>query len=61
MLDERTFYVPQYFKKEVIENPGSATTYKYTPIEGRYWDEREKGKWEHSPKIFDDGCKEFYR
>ena len=61
MYNERTFYEPQYFKKEIIEKEGSETQYKYTPIAGKYWAEREMGTWENAPKIFEDGCKEFYK
>ena len=61
MYNERTFYVPQYFKKEVIETEGIEKEYKYTPIKGKYWAEREKGTWENAPRIFDDDCKEFYQ
>ena len=61
--DDRTFYIPKHFKKEIIEskNPKEGNSYKYTPLDGKYWAERATGTWENTPKIFDDDCKEFYQ
>lgn len=61
MFDERTFYVPRFFDKEVIETPGEPISYKFTPIENKYWAEREKGTWENVPRIYDDNCDVFYQ
>ena len=58
--DDRTYYNPRFFLKEVIQNPGQPDSYKYTPIAGKYWSDRENGNWQNSPKIFHDDCKEFY-
>ena len=59
--DERTFYQPAYFKKEIVENKESGKKeYIFSPNGNKYWEERDKGTWDKSPNIFEDDCKPFY-
>ena len=44
-------YNPQYFIKST--NSG----YQFN---GKYWEERDKGKWENAPKIFEDNCESIF-
>jgi hypothetical protein len=60
MSDERTFYTPRYFLKEKILDENGKEDYIYTPNGNLYWEEREKGTWEKSPKIYEDNCEIFY-
>ena len=53
--DDRTWYTPRYFIKSV-SNDG---VYSYKVNGNQYWEEREKGTWENSPRISDDDCQPF--
>lgn len=66
ILDERTFYKPQYFEKRIIWQNDGMKSYWYEPKKSQkgntylYWEERELGKWSNAPRIFDDDCAPFY-
>ena len=60
MHDERTFYTPRYFLKEIVIDDKGKEDYFYKPNGNKYWEEREKGTWEGVPKIYEDNCEVFY-
>ena len=46
MYDERMWYTPKYFIKEVSNNPVTGKPeYTYKPNGNKYWEDREKGNW----------------
>lgn len=60
MSDDRTYYNPRFFVKESSKGPDGKKIYKYKSDGNKYWEERDKGKWEDSPLIFQDSCEPFY-
>ena len=55
-LKEQDLYEPRFFNRtEKIDKDGERI-FHYTPIEGKYWQQREQGQWPESPLIYDDSC-----
>jgi len=69
--DERTFYTPKFFTKEVKEGGDGKKSYIYTPktmeVEDAgkqpnylYWQLRETKQWSMLPNLFSPDCPPFY-
>ena len=59
MEDDRTWYAPRFFKKIISQDENGMMIYDYKIDGNKYWERREKGNWEGSPKIFEDDCEPF--
>lgn len=64
--DERTFYTPTFFQKNVTVDAKGNKKYLYEPIPSQdqpdsylYWEMRDQNNWK-VPRIFEDDCEPFY-
>ena len=60
--DDSVYYTPKYFKMVNHETLGEGhfEFQEQNSRESNYWLDRDKGNWDHMPKIFDDDCEAFY-
>lgn len=60
--DDSVYYTPKYFKMVNHDTLGEGhfEFQDQNSRESNYWLDRDKGKWDHMPKIFDDSCEPFY-
>ena len=56
---EVELYEPRFFTRQKSDGEDGNPKYTYTPIEGKYWNQRETGEWPDSPHIYSDDCVEF--
>jgi oxysterol-binding protein-related protein 3/6/7 len=56
---EVELHKPCFFSRETTVDESGKTVYDYKIIEGKYWQQREDGKWLDSPHIFSDDCADF--
>ena len=59
MEDDRTWYNPRFFKKIISQDENGMKIYDYKINGNKYWERREEGNWDDSPKIFEDNCEPF--
>jgi hypothetical protein len=60
--DDEDYYTPVYFGRVVHPVTGEEIyDFLETNKHGsNYWKDRELGKWDHLPRVFEDDCKPFY-
>lgn len=60
--NDSDYYSPKYFK--LINHPITGEeAYEFlekNKNNSNYWLDRDKGNWDHMPKIYDDECEPFY-
>ena len=60
--NDSEYYSPKYFKliKHPITGEEAYEFLEKNKYNSNYWSDRDKGNWDHMPKIYDDECEPFY-